>query len=177
MEWCIESPLHITFKPTTKLKSLIRKSRSLSFTSGDRAPSLLCDQEVRLSGNCNYRSWRSYAWRLMRTPESTRKRILRKEFKVGQKALLFNSQLKFITCKLRSRWDGPFVVTNVFPYGVIEVRVAANNNTFKVNGHQLKPYHEGPIMSSNEGEMKVLTLRKSVILEDIPKEIPKSPNA
>ncbi|RDX90684.1 hypothetical protein CR513_27425, partial [Mucuna pruriens] len=42
-------------------------------------------------------------------------RILRKEFQVGQKALLYNSRLKLIFGKLRSRWDGPFVVTNTFP--------------------------------------------------------------
>ncbi|RDX99150.1 hypothetical protein CR513_17829, partial [Mucuna pruriens] len=93
-------------------------------------------------------------------------RILRKEFKVSQKVLLLNSRLKLITGKLRSRWDGPFVVTNVFPYGAIEVRDAANNNTFKVNGHQLKPYHEGLILSSNEGEVEVLTLIESVIPKD-----------
>ncbi|RDX95083.1 hypothetical protein CR513_22431, partial [Mucuna pruriens] len=42
--------------------------------------------------------------------------ILRKDFRVGQKMLLFNSRLKLIVGKLRSRWDGPFVITNVFPY-------------------------------------------------------------
>ncbi|RDY05237.1 hypothetical protein CR513_10942, partial [Mucuna pruriens] len=78
----------------------------------------------------------------MRIPGSIRKMILRKEFKVGQKVLLFNSQLKLIAGKLLSRWDGPFVITNSFPYGIVEVRDEANNNTFKVIGHQLKPYHE-----------------------------------
>ncbi|RDX77000.1 hypothetical protein CR513_42941, partial [Mucuna pruriens] len=38
--------------------------------------------------------------------------ILRKEFRVGQKVLLFNSRLKLMTGKLRSRWDEPFVITN-----------------------------------------------------------------
>ncbi|RDY04943.1 hypothetical protein CR513_11258, partial [Mucuna pruriens] len=46
-------------------------------------------------------------------------RTLRKEFSVGQKVLLFYSKLKLIASKLRSRWDGPFVVTNVFPYCVV----------------------------------------------------------
>ncbi|RDX89397.1 hypothetical protein CR513_28887, partial [Mucuna pruriens] len=41
--------------------------------------------------------------------------ILRKEFRVGQKVLLFNSRLKLIAGKLYPRWDGPFVITNVFP--------------------------------------------------------------
>ncbi|RDY05372.1 hypothetical protein CR513_10811, partial [Mucuna pruriens] len=37
-----------------------------------------------------------------------KQKILRKEFKVSQKVLLFNSKLKLIIGKLRSRWDGPF---------------------------------------------------------------------
>ncbi|RDX67054.1 Pro-Pol polyprotein, partial [Mucuna pruriens] len=45
--------------------------------------------------------------------------ILRKEFQVGQKVLLFNSRLKLIAGKLRSRWEGPFVITDVFPYDVM----------------------------------------------------------
>ena len=49
------------------------------------------------------------------------KHILSREFKVGQKFLLFNSRLRLFPRKLRSRWLGPFVVTQVFPYGVVEV--------------------------------------------------------
>ncbi|RDX96107.1 hypothetical protein CR513_21287, partial [Mucuna pruriens] len=45
--------------------------------------------------------------------------ILRKEFQVGQKVLLFNSRLKLIAGKLCSRWERPFVITNVFPYGLV----------------------------------------------------------
>ncbi|RDY13143.1 gag-pol, partial [Mucuna pruriens] len=70
-------------------------------------------------------------------------RFLRKEFKVGQKVLLFHSRLKLIAGKLRSRWDGPFVITNVFPYGAVEVQDEANNKTFQVIGHQLKHFYEG----------------------------------
>ncbi|RDX96705.1 hypothetical protein CR513_20614, partial [Mucuna pruriens] len=60
-----------------------------------------------------------------------------KEFKVGQKVLLFNSHLKLIAGKLHSEWDGPFVITNVFPYGVVEIRNEAIDKTFKVNRHEL----------------------------------------
>ncbi|RDY00263.1 Retrovirus-related Pol polyprotein from transposon 17.6, partial [Mucuna pruriens] len=60
-----------------------------------------------------------------------------------QKVLLFHSRLKLIAGKLHSRWDGPFVITNVFPFGVVEVRDEANNKTFQVNGHQLKHFYEG----------------------------------
>ncbi|RDX85423.1 hypothetical protein CR513_33390, partial [Mucuna pruriens] len=68
-------------------------------------------------------------------------RILRKEFRVGQK-------LK--AGKLRSRWDDPFVITNMFSYGAVELRGEANNRNFKVNGHQIKPYHEGPTLRLGE---------------------------
>ncbi|RDY06019.1 hypothetical protein CR513_10069, partial [Mucuna pruriens] len=60
--------------------------------------------------------------------------ILRKEFRVDQKVLLFNSRLKLITCKLRSKWDGPFVITHVFPYGVVELKDENTNNTLCQNG-------------------------------------------
>ncbi|RDX82609.1 hypothetical protein CR513_36581, partial [Mucuna pruriens] len=44
--------------------------------------------------------------------------------------------------KLRSRWDGPFVITNVFPYGEVELKDENTNNTFQVYGHQIKLFHE-----------------------------------
>ncbi|RDY07073.1 pol, partial [Mucuna pruriens] len=96
-------------------------------------------------------------------------RILRKEFKVGQKLLLFYSKLKHITDKLRSKWDRPFVVTNMFPYGVVEVRDEANNRTFK-------PYCEGPNLSSNVGEVEIVELIELVIPENLPEEILESPH-
>ncbi|RDX96189.1 hypothetical protein CR513_21178, partial [Mucuna pruriens] len=71
----------------------------------------------------------------------------------------------------------PFVETNVFPYGVVEVRDIANNHTFKVNGNQLKPYHEGLNLSSTMGEVEIITLIELVILEDPPEEVPDSLNS
>lgn len=68
------------------------------------------------------------------------KLLLRKQFFIGQKVLLFNSRLKFMPGKLRSRWIGPFVVVNIFPNGVIEIQSLETNKIFKVNGHRLKPY-------------------------------------
>lgn len=68
--------------------------------------------------------------------------ISRKKFVVGQKVLLFHSQLKLFLGKLRSRWVGPFVVIDVFPHGVVEIQSMKTNNTFKVSGHRLKPYNE-----------------------------------
>ncbi|RDX60335.1 Retrovirus-related Pol polyprotein, partial [Mucuna pruriens] len=71
-------------------------------------------------------------------------KILHKDFRIGQKVLLFNSRLKLIAGKLRSRWDGPFVITNVFPHGAVQLKEEHTNRTFQVNGHQVKPFLEGP---------------------------------
>ncbi|XP_068323129.1 uncharacterized protein, partial [Pyrus communis] len=49
------------------------------------------------------------------------KMIRTKTFTVGQKVLLFNSRLRLFPGKLRSKWIGPFVVTNVFPHGAVQI--------------------------------------------------------
>lgn len=68
--------------------------------------------------------------------------ILRKEFHPGQKVLLFNSKLKLFPGKLKSHWYGPYLVVQVFPHGAVEIQNIQSGNTFKVNGHRLKPYLE-----------------------------------
>ena len=70
------------------------------------------------------------------------KMILRKNFEIGQKVLLFNTRLKLFLGKFRSRWVGPFIVTSVFSHGAIEIKSLQTNKEFKVNGHRLKPYYE-----------------------------------
>ena len=69
--------------------------------------------------------------------------ISRKVFEKGQKVLLYHSRFKLIPSKLRSRWVGPFVVTNVFEHGAIEITREKTGKIFKVNIHRLKPYYEG----------------------------------
>ncbi|RDX93218.1 hypothetical protein CR513_24554, partial [Mucuna pruriens] len=66
--------------------------------------------------------------------------------------------------KLRSRWDGPFVVTNVFPHGVVELRDKANNRKFKVNGYQIKPYYEGLNLNPNSivSKVEIISLMESL---------------
>ncbi|XP_071928190.1 uncharacterized protein [Coffea arabica] len=70
------------------------------------------------------------------------KHIIPKKFLVGQKVLLFNSRLRLFPGKLKSRWSGPFEVTQVFPYGAVEIK-GENGSPFKVNGQRLKPYLAG----------------------------------
>ncbi|XP_022873480.1 uncharacterized protein LOC111392379 [Olea europaea var. sylvestris] len=58
------------------------------------------------------------------------KMISRKAFVVGQK-VIFHSHPKLFPGKLRSRWIGPFVVTNVFPHGAVEIKSLQSEKEFK----------------------------------------------
>nr|GEU58114.1 DNA-directed DNA polymerase [Tanacetum cinerariifolium] len=51
--------------------------------------------------------------------------------------LLFNSRLKIFSGKLKSRWSGPFTISQVYPYGTVELSQPDGPN-FKVNGHRVK---------------------------------------
>nr|GEW88473.1 reverse transcriptase domain-containing protein [Tanacetum cinerariifolium] len=42
-------------------------------------------------------------------------------FNVGDRVLLFNSRLKIFSGKLKTRWSGPFTITQEFPYGTVEL--------------------------------------------------------
>jgi len=81
------------------------------------------------------------------------KKIVRKTFSKGQKVLMYHSRLQLIPGKLRSRWVGPFVVTNVFEYGAVEITSEKTGKTFKVNGHRLKPFYEGFEVNDEEVAM------------------------
>ncbi|XP_026378681.1 uncharacterized protein LOC113273129 [Papaver somniferum] len=68
--------------------------------------------------------------------------IFRKQFTVGQKVFLFDTRLRLFPGKLRSCWKGPYVITNIFSHGAVEIQDLTSGNGFKVNGHRLKPYYE-----------------------------------
>ncbi|GJR60380.1 reverse transcriptase domain-containing protein [Tanacetum coccineum] len=63
-------------------------------------------------------------------------------FNVGDQVLLFNSRLKIFSGKLKTRWSGPFTITEVFPYGTAKLSHTDGSN-FKVNCHRLKHYFGG----------------------------------
>ncbi|XP_057719838.1 uncharacterized protein LOC130934268 [Arachis stenosperma] len=85
--------------------------------------------------------------------------IRKKDFQEGDEVLLYNSRLRFMLGKLCSRWECPFKVKEVKPYGVVELFDSQSEATFKVNGHRVKKYHG--YMSPKEVEV--------LLLEDAPK--------
>ncbi|GJX27780.1 reverse transcriptase domain-containing protein [Tanacetum coccineum] len=71
-------------------------------------------------------------------------KIKNRVFNVGDRVLLFNSRLKIFSGKLKTRWSGPFTITQVFPYGTVELFQNSRPN-FKVNGHRIKHYFGGDV--------------------------------
>ena len=63
---------------------------------------------------------------------------------------LFNAQLQLFREELRSKWDGPFTVTQVFPHGTVEIQNPTNENTFKVNEQRQKHFVKNIVRWSND---------------------------
>ena len=62
---------------------------------------------------------------------------------MGQKVLLFQSRLKLMPGKLKSKWIGPYTIVGLRANGAVEIQGSASNSTpFLVNGHRVKVYRD-----------------------------------
>nr|GEV27875.1 reverse transcriptase domain-containing protein [Tanacetum cinerariifolium] len=69
-------------------------------------------------------------------------KIKNRIFNVGDQVLLFNSRLKIFSGKLKSRWSGSFIISEIYPYETAKLTHSYGSN-FKVNCHRLKHYYRG----------------------------------
>jgi hypothetical protein len=70
------------------------------------------------------------------------KRIKTKQFKPGDKVLLFNSHFHlFGHGKLRSKWEGPYLVPDAADHGTVTLQ-RDDGDTFKANDQHLKLFLE-----------------------------------
>ncbi|XP_049376934.1 uncharacterized protein LOC125841805 [Solanum stenotomum] len=83
-------------------------------------------------------------------------RILKRDFKVGDWVLLYNSRLRLFPRKLKCKWSGLFRVMRVFTNGGIEVE-DHEGLPFKVNNQRLKLYF---------GDCQEISLVEVVYLKD-----------
>lgn len=109
-------------------------------------------QELEEIRNDAYENSRIYK---EKTKEFHDQQLRGKHFTIGQKGLLYHSRLKLFPGKLRSRWLGPFVVTNVLSHGAVEIESLDSGKIFKVNGHRLKPFYESFQVHSIEIELVI----------------------
>ncbi|GJZ72068.1 reverse transcriptase domain-containing protein [Tanacetum coccineum] len=92
-----------------------------------------------------------------RTKKLYESKIKNRIFNVGDRVLLFNSRLKIFSGKLKTRWSGPFTITQVFPYETIELS-QTNGPNFKVNGHRVKHYFRGDIPSKVVSDLQTFPM-------------------
>nr|CAN60998.1 hypothetical protein VITISV_010331 [Vitis vinifera] len=97
-----------------------------------------------------YKSWWAIKKRMKRWHDQL---ISNKEFQKGQRVLLYDSRLHIFPGKLKSRWIDPFIIHQVHSNGVVELLNSNITDTFKVNGHRLKPFMETFNQDNEEGSL------------------------
>jgi hypothetical protein len=85
------------------------------------------------------------------------KRILKREFHVGEKVLLYRSRLSFFAGKLLSKGEGPFVIEEVYRSGAIKIVSLKDNTTQVVNGQRLKHYIAGDSYNEDVDVIQMVT--------------------
>jgi hypothetical protein len=68
------------------------------------------------------------------------KKIVRKTFEPNKTVLLYDSKLHTFSGKLRTRWDGPYIVKEVFDYRALVIEDPRDGRILKVNDQRLRPY-------------------------------------
>ena len=73
---------------------------------------------------------------------------LKQEFMVGDLVLVDSSGVPCLPGRLKSKWTGPYLITQLFPHGAVELETKEGVR-FKVNGERIKIYF-GHAESANE---------------------------
>jgi hypothetical protein len=82
--------------------------------------------------------------------------ILKREFHVGEKFLLYRSRLRFFR-KITLEWEGPFVIEEVYHSGAVKIASLKDNTTQVVNGQRLKHYIAGDSYNEDVDVYQMIT--------------------
>ncbi|XP_069151850.1 uncharacterized protein [Solanum lycopersicum] len=63
----------------------------------------------------------------------------KRELMIGDLVLLYNSRSRWFLGKLKSKWTGPYLITQLLRHGAVELKTKEGEQ-FKVNGGRMKPY-------------------------------------
>nr|GEZ55564.1 reverse transcriptase domain-containing protein [Tanacetum cinerariifolium] len=118
------------------LKSLFSRFGTPKAIISDRGTHFCNDQFSRVMAYENSLIYKE------RTKKLHDDKVKNRIFNVGDKVLLFNSRLKIFSGKLKSRWSGPFTLSEIYPYETAKL-IHPEGCNFKVNCHRLKHYHGG----------------------------------
>ena len=88
--------------------------------------------------------------------------IQKHEFNVGDYVLLFNSRLSFFVGKLLSKWEGPYVIEEVYRSGAIKINNFEGTSLRVVNGQRIKRYISGNPINVETNIIETLTPEKYI---------------
>jgi hypothetical protein len=70
---------------------------------------------------------------------------------------LYRSHLRFFAGKLLSKWEGPFVIEEVYRLGAIKIALLKDDTTQVVNGQRLKHYISGDSYNEDVDVIQMIT--------------------
>jgi len=68
------------------------------------------------------------------------KEKVKREFKVEEYVLLYNSYFRFFAGKILSKWEGPYIIEEVYRSGAIKINNTEGTNPKVVIGQRIKHY-------------------------------------
>ena len=72
--------------------------------------------------------------------------------------MLYNSRLRFFAGKLLSKWEGPYVIEEVYRSGAIKINIFEGTNPKVVNGQRIKHYISGNPINVETNVIETVTL-------------------
>nr|GEU79595.1 reverse transcriptase domain-containing protein [Tanacetum cinerariifolium] len=114
-----------------------------------------------------YENFRNYKEKTKRLHDS---KIKDRVFNIDDRVLLFKSRLKIFSGKLKSRWSGPFTISHVYPYGIVEFSQPDGPNFKFWSTARIKTTEEGiKILATVDGKLRTVSessIRRNLKLND-----------
>ena len=79
--------------------------------------------------------------------------------------MLYRSRLRFFAGKLLSKWEGPFIVEEVYRSGAIKINSFDGNKPQVVNGQRLKHYISGDAYNENVDVIQMVYPEEFIITQ------------
>ena len=90
------------------------------------------------------------------------KRIQTHESKGGEYVLLYNSRFRFFAGKHLSKWEGPYVIEEVYWSGAIKINNSEGTNPKDVNGKPIKHYISGTPINVESNIIQTMTPKEHI---------------
>ena len=85
------------------------------------------------------------------------KRIQNRELKVAEYVILYNSHFRFFAGKLLSKWEGPYLIKEVYRSRAIKINNVEGTNPKVVNGQRIKHYISGTPVNVESNIIQTMT--------------------